>query len=276
MRYLLIVLALFCAWPASGKPQRIVTTNVCADQLALALADRERIISVSRMAIEPQISNFADAARHIPVNGARAEEIVELKPDLVLGDIYTGARATRLAETLGVQIHMIGVGASLADVRRIILDTAKVLGEDERGALLVARMDRRIARVPHGPTVTALVYEPNGVTAGNGTLTHDVLHAAGLRNLAPELLAGSYGAVPLEAVVAAAPQLLILDDSYTGSSSRAQAILRHPAFLSLKGRTTLFNMPSRLWLCPGPWVAEAVERLSAERGRLLAPQPKRE
>jgi iron complex transport system substrate-binding protein len=137
-------------------------------------------------------------------------------------------------------------------------------------------MDRRIARVPHGKAIDALVYEPNGMTSGNGTLTHDVLNAAGLRNLAPELMAGSYGAVPLEAVVAAAPHLLILDDSYTGSSSRAQAILRHPAFQSLKGRTALFNMPSRLWLCPGPWIAEAIELLAAERVRLLAQGPKRE
>ncbi|MEQ1863628.1 MAG: ABC transporter substrate-binding protein [Micropepsaceae bacterium] len=274
----LILLLLMMALPASAKPQRIVTTNVCADQLALALADRDRIVSVSRMAIEPQISNFAEIARGLPVNGARAEEIVQLKPDLVLGDIYTGIRATRLAETLGVPIHMVGVGASLADIRQIIRDTAKVLGEDQRGAAMIGEMDARIARAQStgGATVTALVYEPNGVTSGNGTLTHDVLQVAGLTNLAPKLMSGSYGAVPLEAVVAAAPQLLILDDSYTGSSSRAQAILHHPAFRSLEGKTVLFNMPSRLWLCPGPWVAEAVERLAAERTRLLARAPNRE
>lgn len=274
----LLVTLILAAAPAAAKPQRIVTTNVCADQLALALADRDRIVSVSRMAIEPQISNFAALAHGLPVNGARAEEIVELKPDLVLGDIYTGARATHLAQTLGVQIHMIGVGASLADIRQIIRDTAKVLGEDERGATLIAEMDARIARAKAlaGATITALVYEPNGVTSGNGTLTHDVLQAAGLLNLAPKLLSGSYGAVPLESVVAAAPQLLILDDSYTGSSSRAQSILHHPAFRSLEGKTALFNMPSRLWLCPGPWVAEAVERLVAERTRLLARAPNRE
>jgi iron complex transport system substrate-binding protein len=275
---LLLLITLAMAVPTAAKPQRIVTTNVCADQLALALADRDRIVSVSRMAIEPQISNFADVARGLPINGARAEEIVQLKPDLVLGDIYTGIRATRLAESLGVPIHMVGVGASLADIRQIIRDAAKVLGEDQRGATMIAEMDARIARAQStgGATITALVYEPNGVTSGNGTLTHDVLQAAGLINLAPKLMSGSYGAVPLEAVVAAKPQLLILDDSYTGSSSRAQAILHHPAFRSLEGKTALFNMPSRLWLCPGPWVAEAVERLAAERTRLLAHKRNRE
>ncbi len=272
IRTALLLLAATLAWPAAAKPQRIVSTNVCADQLALALVDHKRIVSVSRMAIEPQISNFAEAARRIPINGARAEEIVELKPDLVLGDIYTGAHANRLAQTLGVPVHVIGVGSSLADVRQIVRDAARVLGEEQKGAELIAEMDARIARARamSGAPITALVYEPNGITSGNGTLTHDILQAAGLRNLAPELMHGRYGAVPLEAVILAAPRLLVLDDAYTGSSSRAQSILHHPAFRSLEGKTTLYGMPSRLWLCPGPWVAEAVERLAAERARLGA------
>jgi iron complex transport system substrate-binding protein len=138
---------------------------------------------------------------------------------------------------------------------------------------LIAAMDARIARAEAlpGGAISALVYEPNGVSSGNGTLTHDVLLTAGLRNLAPDLMPGSYGSVPLEAVIAAAPGLLVLDDAYVGSSSRAQSILRHPAFRSLEGRTALYAMPSRLWLCPGPWIGEAVERLAGERARLASP-----
>jgi iron complex transport system substrate-binding protein len=266
----LLAAALF--WQAAATPQRIVATNVCADQLALAIADRDKVVSVSRMAVEPQISNFAAAAKGIRVNNARAEEIVELKPDLILGDIYTGKGANRLAETLGVPVHIIGFGGSLADVRNIVKSAAEAMGERERGAQLIAEMDARIARVKSNgaPTITALVYEPNGITTSVGTLSHDVLTKAGLHNLAPSLMSGMYGSVPLEAVVAAAPRLLILDDSYSGTSSRAQSILRHPAFLSLKDKTALYRMPSRLWLCPGPWVAEAVERLAQERAQLTA------
>lgn len=282
VRFVIAVLALALAGTAvaDAKPQRIVSTNVCADQLALALAGRARIVSVSRLAVEPQISNYAEAARGIPVNNARAEEIIELKPDLVLGDVYTGAHANRIAATLGVRVHVIGAGMSLEDVRGIIRGVADAVGESARGAAMIAEMDGRIAtaRAMPGAAISALVYEPNGVTSGNGTLTHDVLLTAGLRNLAPTLMPGSYGSVPLEAVIAAAPRLLVLDDAYVGTSSRAQSILRHPAFRSLEGRSVLYAMPSRLWICPGPWVGEAVERLAHERARIarLARAAKRE
>jgi iron complex transport system substrate-binding protein len=272
IRLLILAAALLAlaAPGASGKPQRIVSTNVCADQLALALVDRARILSVSRMAIEPEISNLAQEARGIRINNARAEEIVELKPDLILGDIYTGKGANRLAATIGVPVHIVGIASSLDDVRKVIRDVAAALGEPERGEQLVAAMNAKITKPQTLNTepITALVYEPNGLTAGAGTLTNDILAAAGLTNLAPKLTGQAYATVALETVVAAAPQLLILDDSYGATASRAQSILRHPAFRALEGKTALYKIPSRLWLCPGPWVGEAVERLSAERARL--------
>jgi iron complex transport system substrate-binding protein len=269
IRLCILSLALLAlAAPGMSKPQRIVSTNVCADQLALALVDRARILSVSRMATEPEISNLAAQARGIRINNARAEEIVELKPDLILGDIYTGKGANRLAGTIGVPVHIVGIASSLEEVRKVIRDTASALGEPDRGEQLIAQMDAKIT-TPEPPTpITALVYEPNGLTSGAGTLTNDILAAAGLTNLAPKLTGQAYAAVALETVVANAPQLLILDDSYGRTASRAQSILRHPAFRALEGKTTLYNIPSRLWLCPGPWVGEAVERLSAERDRL--------
>jgi iron complex transport system substrate-binding protein len=268
---LLILAAAMLALVAPGawaKPQRIVSTNVCADQLALALVDRARILSVSRMATEPEISNLANEAQGLHINNARAEEIVELQPDLILGDIVTGKGANRLAGTIGVPVHIVGYAASLDDVRKVIRDAANALGEPERGEQLVAQMNAKITNPEPRAPITALVYEPNGLTSGAGTLTNDILKAAGLANLAPKLTGQAYATVALETVVANAPQLLIIDDSYGRTASRAQSILRHPAFRALEGKTKLYNIPSRLWLCPGPWVGEAVERLAAERARL--------
>jgi iron complex transport system substrate-binding protein len=264
---IVVLSALLAAAAAEAKPQRIVSTNVCADQLALLLAP-ERVVSVSFNAADPNISNFAAEAKNIPTNAARAEEIVLLKPDLVLGDVYEGARVTRFAEVSGIPVRLVGPGTSIADVRKIIRDAASAVGEPTRGDAAVAAMDARLdAVVSDGHDVRTLVYEPSGITSGNGTLTNELLSAAGLHNLAPELMSGSYGAVPLELVIMAAPDLLIIDDAYGGGQSNAQRLLHHPAFRALRDRTRISSIPSRLWLCPGPWIADAVERLAAEKTR---------
>jgi iron complex transport system substrate-binding protein len=266
---IVLTCALLAASPSLAKPQRIVSTNVCADQLALLLAP-DRVVSVSFNAVDDAISNFAAEAKHIPTNAARAEEIVLLKPDLVLGDVYEGARVTRFAEITGIKVQLIGAGFSIADTRKIIRDTATALDESERGEKLIAEMDARFAALKRDDrVVNALVYEPGGTTSSIGTLTDEVLAAAGLHNHARELLNGSYGTIPLELVVASPPDLLVFDSAYPDQSSRAQSILRHPALRALNGRTLTTWVPSRLWLCPGPWIVEAAERLAAQKSRFL-------
>ena len=65
--------ALFLA-PALGtaddshKPTRIVSLNLCTDELVLRLADRRNIASVTYLAETSSVSNVADLARQIPIN----------------------------------------------------------------------------------------------------------------------------------------------------------------------------------------------------------------
>jgi iron complex transport system substrate-binding protein len=274
-RATIIALAFALGWDvaaADARPQRIVSTNVCADQLVLLLADPDDIASVSSLAVDAEVSNLADQARGHTLNHARAEEIIRLAPDLVVGDVQTGRHANALARSIGVPVHLVDWPTSLGDVERIIRELGAVIGQDARAAKVVAAMKARM-----GPRrtqkVTALVYEANGLTTGKGTLSDDVLSHAGFRNIAGRLTGNAYGALPLEAVVANPPRLLVMDESYAASSSRAQALLRHPALASLARTTAVHRMPSRLWLCPGPWVADAVAGLAARRdelGRSLA------
>lgn len=252
---------------ASARPQRIVSTNVCADQLVMLLADPQHIVAVSSLASDPEVSNLAPEARRHKINHARAEEIIRLAPDLVVGDIQTGRHANDLARSIGVPVHLVGWPSSIGEVERIIRDLGNVLGHNPRADDVIQGMRKRMG--PRRPaTISALVYEPNGLTTGAGTLSDDVLGHAGLRNIAGDLRSGAYGAVPLELVVARAPRLLVLDESYVKTSSRAQALLQHPAFRALEGRTTIYRQKSRLLLCPGPWVADAVAGLAAQRDAL--------
>lgn len=271
LKRLCVLLALMAsaaaAVPAIARPKRIVSTNVCADQLALLLASPGNIVSVSSLATDREISNLADKAAGYRANHARAEEIIRLEPDLIIGDVQTGRHANRLASSIGVPVHLVAWPSSLADVEKIILDLGNVIGEPGRAAGVVASMRQRMGP-PRTPTVSAMVYEPNGLTTGPGSLSHDVMLRAGLKNVASDLGGGTYGAVPLERVIMSPPRLLILDDSYAMTSSRAQSLLRHPAFVNLGARTTIYRIPSKLWLCPGPWVADAVALLAQERAKL--------
>ena len=48
---------------AQTAPLRVVSMNLCTDQLAMMLADEGQLISVSDIAIDPNMSPMAEAAR---------------------------------------------------------------------------------------------------------------------------------------------------------------------------------------------------------------------
>ena len=89
---------------ASGKPARVVSINLCTDQLLLQLVDRDRIASVTYLATDHAISYYADRAIGIRKNHGLAEEILPLKPDLILAGSFNSRPTTSLLKKLGYQV----------------------------------------------------------------------------------------------------------------------------------------------------------------------------
>lgn len=254
--------------PGPAKPARIASLNLCGDELLLRLADRSRIASVTFLAAEPGSSNVADQARGLPTNRGLAEEIVPLKPDLVITGAFTTRATSDLLRSLGVPVLELPMPATLEDAYGQIRQVATRIGEPERGEAMIAGMKAQMAAlpVPSGRHRSAIVLRPNGFTAGKGSLADDLMTRAGLDNLAARLPADKFGQLPLEEVVVARPDVLIVDTDPAAPPSLAESLLAHPALRDLARQGRTLAVPARLWACAGPELATAAARLSAASG----------
>src|SRR5512139_2435689 len=100
----LALAALVAATPAWAKPARLVSLNLCGDQYLVRLAERERILSLSRLATDSELSAVHDEARGLPRNFGRAEDVLPLAPDLVLASSYYQGETVELLRRLGVRV----------------------------------------------------------------------------------------------------------------------------------------------------------------------------
>ncbi|MGH6609321.1 MAG: ABC transporter substrate-binding protein, partial [Burkholderiaceae bacterium] len=219
---------------AQAAPQRIVSLNLCADELVLRLATPGTVQSVTWLARDPELSNVSDLAQRVPVNQGRAEEIVPLQPDLVITGTYTTRMTAALLKRLDVPVLEIGVANSVDQAIRQIETVAAALGARERGAQLIADIKGRIAALPVTPVIAdqpvAAIFQPNGFTIGEGSLVNDLMRRAGLRNLAVEQRITHYGLLPLESLLRAQPDFLIVNAADEHASpAMAHRILQHPA-----------------------------------------------
>jgi len=267
------LLTLLAATPSasqtSAKPQRIVSLNVCVDQLLLLMAERRRIAALTQFSTDPDFSNLSAAARGLRQTHGRAEEILPLAPDLVIGGEYTTTDTLTLLRRLGLRVEVMKLANSLADVRANMLWVGRLVGEGEKAAAMVLAFDRRVAavaaKIPPGRRPVVAFYNTSGYTAAPGTLADDAIRAAGFDNLAAKLKLGSDGRLHLEWLATHRVDALLVVDTEGTSSSRAVETVSHPAIRRLAADRPFAAIPGRLWVCETPFVAEAIERLARLR-----------
>ncbi|KTS10827.1 ABC transporter substrate-binding protein [Methylobacterium radiotolerans] len=258
---------------AAAAPVRVISMNLCADELVLRLANRDQVLAVTYLARDPRGSTVAAEAAGLPVTRGLTEEVVALKPDLVIAGAFTTRTTVGMLKRVGAPVLELGVPADLDGVRAQIRQVAAALGHPERGEAMVAALDVRLASiVPAGRPLRALSMRPNAFTVAPGGLGDALIRAAGLVNVSAEIGHDRFGQVPLEAAALADPDLIVVDEGASGSPSLADTLLHHPVFRALARAHRTVDIPNRFWTCPGPQVAEVVARL-AEAANERAPGP---
>ena len=254
--------------PARAEPpQRVVTVNLCLDQIALRLAAPGQLVAVSYLATDPRLSVMAEQARRLPTVRASAEAILALQPDLVIvGKDQLGV-VKHLLRRAGVPLLELPFASSLDGAETLVGEMGKALGREDAARALVDDMQakRRALATPEQPVGVAAVLGANRATAGSGSLMDELLRLAGWRNLAADLGIHAYGRLPLEAVLAGRPDLLVLDGAANDNPSRATEFIDHHALVALAGRARLASVPLRQTICAGPDNLEVARRLAEAR-----------
>lgn len=262
---------------AQSPPQRIVSLNLCTDQILIDLVPPWRIRALSHVAADATVSSIAPRAKRFTRVRGEAEEVLALDPDLVVTTEFSTPATVSLLERLGRRVVKIPFATNFAGVRDSVRRIADAVGAKEAGDALIATFDSRLATAaaarPSGPAPTAVVYQLNGIASATGTLEDEALRISGFRNMAMEFNLDPGGRVALEAIVAQPPDLLVLSGPTGEYRTVVADNLTHPALTAaMRGRAKLV-LPWRHWLCGTPYIADAIEALVEARRRIATGRP---
>ncbi len=260
---LLSMIAPAAANSIDQMPQRVVSMNLCTDQLAILVARQGQLYSVSHLAKKPNASVLADEAHQYVTNHGLAEEIFAMQPDLIIAGSYSTHATVFLLKRLGFRVEVFEPAASFEGIRKNIRRMGKVLGRVDQARRLVASFDAAIDVASQKGQYQKLgaLYYRNSYTSGGGTLAADIVEHSGLRNLGSELGLKGTMKLPLEVLVMSKPDLIIDRDTPEKTPALASEILTHPALQAISERAEHAAVADRYWICGAPFTAEAVKRL---------------
>lgn len=223
------------------------------------------------LAAAPRSADFPAAVRSLPrFNERSAEEIAALRPDLVI------ATTAGTDPSLVGQLHRLGIVVATADVTSFerLCEACRMLGHlldrTRQGEELAAAIGRRSAeattRVASQPSRRALYvvwWEPL-IVAAPGTFHHDLLHRAGLSNLAPQG-AGRYPRASREQLLDPRLEVVVVPDEPDLRTAYRMLLATPEGKLLASGRVEVIWLPADPASRPGPRLVEALEALVAAR-----------
>ena len=271
---MLIMLGLAaCAAPPptakhAGLP-RVASLNPCIDAILVRIADPAQILSISHYSQDPAATSIPlKVARRYSASGGTAEEMIALRPDLVLGSSFTPAATRKAFARAGVSALYLDSPLTIAASKDQVRAVARAVGQPARGELLVAEIDAaesKAARLDHrGTDPAALLFIGNDLVNGGGTLLDELMLRAGFRNAAAGYGLRFTGTLPGEFLVAHPPAVIL-------SPARGGRIETLRKSLLPRTRQALF--PRTLINCGGPSIPPALERLAAIRAGLKGTDP---
>jgi iron complex transport system substrate-binding protein len=255
-----VVFALAALLLGAAAPARIVSLNPCLDAILVRVADPGQIAALSHFARDPSQSSIANLALAYPYTYETAEEVVAIRPDLVLATSHTAPDTRAALKRLQIRLVTFGVPQTIAESLDQVRLVAAAAGHPDRGDALAARIEAALSAASPPPGAkpdTALLLGPGGLTAGTGTLIDEVLRRTGFLNMASRYGIAAWGKASLEDILADPPQVLLT--GHGAYPSWSERWLSSPAL----ARVPQANFPPTLLYCAGPTLIDAATALRA-------------
>jgi iron complex transport system substrate-binding protein len=240
----------------TGTAPRIMSFNPCIDAILLHVADPDQIVSISHFSHEPGATSLPlELSRNYPANSGTAEEAIALQPDILLLSGDTSPSTRRALVRAGIDVRVLGIPVTIDQGREQIVEIARIVGHEDRGIAMLARIDNDLAdaRAPDDlERIPSLIRMADGLVPGEGTLADELLDLTGFRNASAQYGLGMWDILPLEAMIARPPSILLASGPATQSRQLVPGL--HAAQFDV-----------RLLQCAGPNMAEIARDLAAIR-----------
>lgn len=247
-------------------PQRIVSLSPGNTEIAFSLGLAERVVGVT------DFCNYPSEAESIAKVGGFSdpslELILELGADLILAGSIHEEMIPQLEGT-GIPVLVLAP-ETLEDVYKSLLLVAEVTGNTEAGELLVAEMMERVRKVQ--AALAALgedekvavyyeVYSDPLMSAGAGTVIHEIITLAGGQNIFADL-AEQYPKVSAEIVVERQPRVILFPDYHGSADIMVEQMAERPGWESVPAlrENRAHAIRDDAFSRPGPRVVDAIEQ----------------
>ncbi len=259
----LLCCALFftgCSKVDEANKGKIISINPCTDAILLEIADAEQIGAISHYSHDKNASSVdMKQAQKFAAVGQSAEEIIALKPSLVLAGGHLSASTLEALHKLDIPVLQSPVANSIAESKAQISNIAAAINQGARGKALNSKIDLALEssmpnhNITKDEMIEAIVWQRGGLVPGENTLIDELLAHTGFTNVAHHYGLSQWDIIGLERLSATPPSIILR------GGNGADRILQHPILNKID--SDVVDFPQSMIWCAGPTIIKAAKHL---------------
>ncbi len=260
-----------------GIPQRIISLAPSNTEILFALDLGSKVVAVD------DFSDYPVEAKTLPKIGGSSgrynfEQIVALKPDLILAAEITSPEAIKKLEDLKLAVAVISVTKTSFDsILNDITLVGQMTGQVEQAKRVTSAMQQKFdtikAKIATAKTLPRVYWELDAsnpakpFAVGPGNFVNDLIALAGGVNVFGTA-SKPYPQISIEQVVTVNPEVIILSDAAYGIT--VESVLQRSGWQSVDAvmKKQVFPIDSNLTNRPGPRIVDGFEAVA----RLIHPE----
>lgn len=241
------------------QAMRIASTNLCTDLLLISLVPVNKIAGVSELSRPAVEQLFPQLLDTIPFHVINAENILEIKPDILITSPWSNPWIPRIADQINARTITLEPANNFADIKSITRQLGKEVGAAQRAEELIKEMEATLARTAalkdtNTKRPRVIAWNSGDTAPGRGTLTDEIIQISGGYNLVNQGNFGSQTPLTIEEVLNNQPAIILQEMPPKGASARTRAN-NHPA-LSYHQGTKRISYNATLHACGLPQSAD--------------------
>jgi len=250
-KFSVLVFVVVLAWlPCVGHsetPQRVLSLDLCTDWMLVRHAARSQVLALSPLHRQYPLEWVS---MDWPVHDGSLEQVLELKPDLVITGQYNALLLRRRLRELGLRVEILVLPQSLEEIDSYQQQFFQLLGQSYTPS------QHKPVQIKSANAPRLLLLGANGIATGRNTFEHDVLQQAGWMNYLTE---EGYISLDLEQVINDPPDAILWTSPE--HAALANRFAEHPVLKKLIADEQWLQTDYWRWQCPGPWTLELTGQL---------------
>lgn len=263
----------------NGPAQHIISLAPSSTEILYAIGAGPQVIARDKNSDYPEAAKaLTDIGGSDAYNKVNTEQLLALKPDLVLAANITPQEQIKALEDVGLTVFELPNPTDLNGMYENLRITAKLTGHTAETETLITSLQGRVKTVADKLATNqekpSVFYEIDGTdikapwTPGPGSFIDTMITLAGGRNVGAGLK-DQWAQISLEELVKQDPDFIVLGDAVWGNIT-SDGVKQRAGWAGMKAvkNSAIFPFDDNLFSRPGPRLVDGLETLA----KLLHPE----